>query len=46
MPVSGRRFIELGGVPIGNSTAEFDALQKTESVRWANVVKASGAKVE
>lgn len=40
------RIVELGGEPVGNSPSEFDAYQKSELVRWATVVKESGAKVE
>jgi tripartite-type tricarboxylate transporter receptor subunit TctC len=40
------RIVELGGVPVGNSVAEFDAFQKAESARWAKIIRASGAKLE
>ena len=40
------RILELGGVPVGNSVAEFDAFQKAESARWAKIVKESGARIE
>lgn len=46
LPDVRNRILELGGVPIGNSPAEFDAFQKAESARWAQIVKDSGAKVE
>jgi tripartite-type tricarboxylate transporter receptor subunit TctC len=46
MPDVRNRIIELGGVPVGNSVAEFDAFQKAESARWAKIVKDSGAKLE
>jgi tripartite-type tricarboxylate transporter receptor subunit TctC len=32
-----------GAVPVGNSAAEFDAYIRSELVKWAKVVKASGA---
>lgn len=40
------RIIELGGEPVGNSPAEFDAFQKAEMTQWAKVVRDSGAKAE
>ena len=40
------RIQELGGEPVGNTPAEFDAFQKADMVRWAQVVKNSGAKAE
>ncbi len=38
------RIIDLGGDPVGNSPAAFDAYQKVELVRWAKVIRDSGAK--
>ena len=46
MPDVRNRILELGGVPVGNSVAEFDAFQKAESARWARIIKESGAKLE
>ncbi|HEV7802806.1 MAG TPA: tripartite tricarboxylate transporter substrate binding protein [Burkholderiales bacterium] len=46
LPDVRNRIVELGGVPIGGSSAEMDAFQKAESARWAKVVKESGAKAE
>ena len=46
LPDVRNRILELGGVPIGNSPAEFDSFQKAESSRWARIVRESGAKVE
>lgn len=46
LPDVRNRILELGGMPIGNSPAEFDAFQKTEAARWAKIVRDSGAKVE
>ena len=40
------RIQELGGEPVGNTPAEFDAFQKADMARWAQVVKDSGAKAE
>jgi tripartite-type tricarboxylate transporter receptor subunit TctC len=46
LPDVRNRIVELGGVPIGGSSAEMDAFQKAESARWSKVVKESGAKAE
>ena len=46
LPDVRNRILELGGVPVGNSSAEFDTFQKAESMRWARVIKESGAKLE
>ena len=46
MPDVRNRIVELGGVPIGNSSAEMDTFQKAEAARWAKLVKESGAKAE
>ncbi len=46
LPEVRKRIVELGGVPVAGTAAEMDAFQKSESARWAKVVKASGAKVE
>jgi tripartite-type tricarboxylate transporter receptor subunit TctC len=46
LPDVRNRIVELGGVPVGNSVAEFDAFQKAESARWAKIIKDSGAKLE
>ncbi len=40
------RFIKEGADPIGSTPAEFSALVKTEFVKFAKVVKDSGAKLE
>ncbi len=40
------RILDLGGEPVGNSPAAFDAFQKAEAVRWAKVIRDSGAKAE
>jgi tripartite-type tricarboxylate transporter receptor subunit TctC len=40
------RIQDLGGEPVGNTPAEFDSFQKADMARWAQVVKASGAKAE
>ena len=36
----------LGGVPVGNTPAEFDAYQRAELAKWSRIVKESGAKVD
>jgi len=46
LPDVRNRIIELGGEPVGNTPSAFDAFQKTEMTRWAQVIKASGAKVD
>ncbi len=46
LPEVRNRFIELGGEPVGNTPAEFDAFQRAELARWAKVIRDSGAKAE
>ena len=46
LPEVRNRITELGGEPVGNSPADFDAFQKAEMARWARVIKESGAKAE
>jgi tripartite-type tricarboxylate transporter receptor subunit TctC len=41
-----KKLLELGAEPVGNSSEEFTALLKTEVVKWGDVVKKSGAKVD
>ena len=36
----------LGAEPVGNTSEEFSAMVKSEVVKWAEVVKKSGAKVD
>jgi tripartite-type tricarboxylate transporter receptor subunit TctC len=40
------QFEKLGAEPVGNTAAEFAAFTKAELVKWAAIVKQSGAKVE
>jgi tripartite-type tricarboxylate transporter receptor subunit TctC len=40
------RFLKEGADPIGSTPAEFSALVKAEFVKFAKVVKDSGAKLE
>jgi tripartite-type tricarboxylate transporter receptor subunit TctC len=46
MPDTRERLASLGAEPVGNTAAEFGAYIKSELVKWAAVVKASGAHVE
>jgi tripartite-type tricarboxylate transporter receptor subunit TctC len=45
-PEMNARFIDLGAEPALSTPAEFGALIKAEIVKWAKVVKESGAKVD
>lgn len=40
------RIQALGGIPVGNTPAEFAAFQKAERAKWDKIVKDSGAKAE
>ena len=40
------RFVELGLEPVGHPPDEFAAVIKTESSRWAKLIKANGIKAE
>lgn len=40
------RLRAMGATPVGNTPAEFTAFMEAETKKWADVVKASGAKVE
>jgi tripartite-type tricarboxylate transporter receptor subunit TctC len=37
------RIIDLGGEPVSGTPAQLDAFQKSEAVRWAKVIRDSGA---
>jgi len=41
-----KRFAEVGAEPIGNSPQQFADFMAAETVKWAKVVKASGARVD
>jgi tripartite-type tricarboxylate transporter receptor subunit TctC len=45
-PETRDKLTALGAEPVGNSPEEFAAMVKAEVVRWADVVKKSGAKVD
>jgi tripartite-type tricarboxylate transporter receptor subunit TctC len=46
LPDVQEKLLTLGAEPVGNSTEEFTAFVKTEVVKWGDVVKKSGAKVD
>jgi tripartite-type tricarboxylate transporter receptor subunit TctC len=46
MPDVQKKLVELGAEPVANSSEEFGAFVKTEVVKWGDVVKKSGAKVD
>jgi len=46
MPEVKEKLIGLGAEPVGNSPEEFSAMVKLEVVKWADVVKKSGARVD
>jgi tripartite-type tricarboxylate transporter receptor subunit TctC len=45
-PEMNQRLVDLGAEPALSTPAEFGALIKSEIVKWAKVVKESGAKVD
>ena len=45
-PALKERLAALGAIPSGNTPAQFAALIEAEHKKWAEVVKASGAKVD
>jgi tripartite-type tricarboxylate transporter receptor subunit TctC len=46
LPDVSEKLVGLGAEPVGNTSEEFTALVKAEVVKWADVVKKSGAKVD
>jgi tripartite-type tricarboxylate transporter receptor subunit TctC len=46
LPDVRQRIIDMGGEPVANSSAEFDAFQKAEMARWAKIVKQAGIEVQ
>jgi len=45
-PEMAERLAQQGAAPVGNTSAEFTAYTQAEFKKWADVVKASGAKVD
>ena len=45
-PDTRQRLLDQGAEPVGNTPEEFAKIMKEEVVRWAEVVKASGAKAD
>lgn len=45
-PATNKRIVELGGVPMPGSAADFGAVIVSETAKWAKVVKFAGARVE
>ena len=41
-----RRFAEVGAEPIGGTPQQFAAFMAAETIKWAKVIKASGARVD
>jgi tripartite-type tricarboxylate transporter receptor subunit TctC len=41
-----QRILDMGGEPIANSSADFDAFQKAELARWAKIVKQANIEVK
>ena len=46
MPDVQKKMIELGAEPVGDTPEQFGAFVKAEGVKWGDVVKKSGAKVD
>lgn len=46
LPDVRQRIIDMGGVPVANSSAEFDVFQKAEMARWAKIVKQAGIQTQ
>jgi len=42
----GRKLVEQGADPVGNSPEEFERQLRDEVARWIEVVKVSGAKAD
>lgn len=46
LPDVRKRIADLGAEAVANTPAQMDAFQKSEAVRWAKVIRESGAKTE
>jgi len=46
MPDVKEKILALGAEPVGDTSEQFTAYVKTEVVKWSDVVKKSGAKVD
>lgn len=46
LPDVRKRIVDLGGEPVANTPAQFDAFQKAESVRWAKIIRESSASAQ
>jgi len=46
LPDVQEKLVGLGAEPVGDTSEEFTALVKAEGVKWADIVKKSGAKVD
>jgi tripartite-type tricarboxylate transporter receptor subunit TctC len=46
LPDVRERILGLGGEPVASTPAQFDVFQKIEAVRWAKIIRESGAKAE
>jgi len=46
LPDVQKKLLELGAEPVANSSEEFTAFVRTEVVKWGDVVRKSGAKVD
>ena len=46
LPDVQKKLLDLGAEPVANSSEEFTAFVKIEVVKWGDVVKKSGAKVD
>ena len=46
LPDVQEKLLTLGAEPVGNTSEEFTAFVKTEVVKWGDVVKKSGARVD